>query len=161
MQYLEIKEGDKIWKYSFHFFNENYNNLYYNCLDTKCKGKGIYIINKDEKYISEKEQQPETDKFELSKDHDIPYDQHNYNIINTIIKDMNTLSTNIIKKIRKLLLLNNFIKAFAIYNINKPLTINGLLREIESTYGKIKINFDPINKDDIQKAKMKYIKKII
>ena len=103
-QYLEIKENDKTWKYSLHFFNENYNNIYYNCLDTKCKGKGIYIINKEEKNHSGKEQKPEIDHFELYKDHDIPYDQHKYNIINTIIKDITTLSANNIKKIRRLLL---------------------------------------------------------
>ena len=50
LQYLEIKEDDKTWKYLIHFFNENYNNVYYNCLYSKSKGKGIYIINlKDKK----------------------------------------------------------------------------------------------------------------
>ena len=116
--------------------------LYYNYLDSKCEGKGIYIINIEDKKNTQIEKKPENYKFELSNDHVISYDNHGYNIINNIIKDINTLSTNSIKnKLKNYFYLCNFIKAFAINHINKPLTINGLLSELELNYGKIEINY--------------------
>lgn len=63
------------------------------------KVKEFILLIQNKKKNSNNEIKTEIDKFEITKDHDISNEKHNYNIINSIIKDINTLSTNIISPI--------------------------------------------------------------
>ncbi len=79
---MEIYDNNKIWKYSIKYYNDNKNNIYYNCIDTKCKGTGIYtLIENNNKLKNNKVNQSKDNKdnFILTKNHTIDYDDHNYN----------------------------------------------------------------------------------
>ena len=47
--------------------------------------------------------------------------------------------------------MKDFIKAYIVINKDKNFTQLAILKEIENIYGKLKINFDSIKKEDIEK----------
>ena len=71
IQYLEILEGTKIWKYSISRYNEHADTGYYYCSDTSCNGRGTYYFKKENKNILENKE--DNDKFNLTKEHDIDF----------------------------------------------------------------------------------------
>ena len=54
--------------------------------------------------------------------------------------------------------LKDFIKTYAILNKEKNLTQLGIIMEIENKYGKLNINKETINKQDIDKKTIKFKK---
>ena len=84
IQYLEFREGDKIWLYSLHYYQENKTNIYYHCLDTKCKARAIYYYNFDKNEVEL------NNKFEIKHDHSLENNEHNYNQSTIIKNDLET-----------------------------------------------------------------------
>lgn len=101
LQYLEIYDNNKIWKYSIKYFKEDKLNIYYNCIDTKCKGTGIYTLIENNNELKDKpliNNNVNKDNFIITKSHTINYEDHYYNKLNKIKKDLEELSINNIKK---------------------------------------------------------------
>ena len=68
IQYLEIIENKKKWKYSLKYYDENRTKIYYNCMDSKCSAKGILNITENEKNQKKLENNIDLkENFELSK----------------------------------------------------------------------------------------------
>ena len=98
--------------------------------------------------------------FTLTKEHNLTYEEHNYNRIDIIKKDINELPINRIKKkLENYYYLYDFIKAYTILNSENNYTMISLQKEIEAKYGKLNINFNTIKKDDIDKKINSYKKK--
>ena len=53
MQYVVIKDNDKIWGYLKMAFNNNQNTAYYYCSDIECKGWGYIRYSKNKKNQNE------------------------------------------------------------------------------------------------------------
>ena len=115
--------------------------------------KEVLFISEEEKNNQKLEDNKDIKQsFELTKHHNIKYNDHNYNKIKAIKKDMDTLSVNQIqKKLKDYYYMKDFIKAYIKINNNKNFTQLAILKEIENIYGKLKINFDSIKKEDIGK----------
>ena len=153
---MEFREGDKKWLYSLHFYQENKTNIYYHCLDTKCKARAIYYFN-----FNNAEDEI-NNKFEIKNEHSLAYDEHNYIQSNIIKEDLETKSkSEIKKKLVNYYYLKSFIKQYLINNTGIIHTGISLKKEIESIYGSIKIDYKTIREEDIIAAKTKFKKKII
>ena len=102
--------------------------------------------------------------FTLTKEHNLTYEEHNYNRIDIIKKDINELPINRIKKkLENYYYLYDFIKAYAVLNSENNYTMISLLKEIEAKYGKLSINYNTntIKKDYIDKKINSYKKNTI
>ena len=100
--------------------------------------------------------------FTLTKEHNLTFEEHNYNRIYIINKDINELSINRIKKkLENYYYLYDFIKAYSILNSKNNYTMISLQKEIEAKYGKLNINFNTIKKEDINKKINSYKKNTI
>ena len=146
--YLEIIENEKKWKYSLKYYDENRTKIYYNCMDSNCSAKGILNITETEKNQKKLENNRAIkDTFELSKNNSLDYSEHSYNIIANIMNDIETLSIETItNKLKNYYYLKDFVKAYTILNKEKNLTQQGLLKDIENKYGKLKIYENSIKK---------------
>ena len=157
LQFLEIIIDKQKWKYSIKFFDESKTTVYYNCIDSKCQATGIYNLN-DKNIINHNNNT--NGIFNLTKEHNLTFNEHNYNKIDSIKKDIEELPlSRIKKKLENYYYLYDFIKAYAILNSENNFTMISLQKEIESKYGKLNINFDTIKKDDINKKTKLYKKK--
>ena len=136
IQYLEIIDENKKWKYSLKYYDEKRTKVYYNCIDSTCNAKGILTISEDEKVNQKLEDNKDIKQsFELTKDHNIKYNDHNYNKIKTIKKDIDTLSVNqISKKLKDYYYMKDFIKAYIVINKDKNFTQLAILKEIENIW---------------------------
>ena len=100
IQYIEINEEKNginfLWKYSLSKYHANTNTGYYYCSDTNCNGTGYNIFKIDDnKNLTELLKE---DKFNISNQHSIPYEDHSYVIDKSIINDYNNLNKNEIVK---------------------------------------------------------------
>ncbi len=53
IQYVVIKDNDKMWLYLKLTFKNNQNTSYYHCTDTECKGRGYIRYSKNKKNQNE------------------------------------------------------------------------------------------------------------
>ena len=98
LSYLEIKELDKIWKFSLSNLYINTSTAYYYCTDTNCTVKctyNFYHNNDKSEYEILKEN---NSKIILTKEHNIPFEEHEYNINKRVIEDINNKPLNEIKE---------------------------------------------------------------
>ncbi len=95
LQFLEIIEDNLKWKYSIKFLDETKTHIYYNCTDSKCEATGIFILMKILKMIKIIIQR---EKYLLTKEHNLSYNEHNHNKIDLIKKDIEELPLNRIKR---------------------------------------------------------------
>ena len=159
IQYLEIKEGNKIWKYSISTYNKNSNTAYYYCNDTSCSGKGTYVLNNENKTEFEKKFN-NNEFFYLTKDHSIDYEHHNYNINEKTIKDIYNYDINSIKiKLKDVKYLQVFIKKYAIKHNDRSTSASKLYNIFTEEFGNIKLDYSSISTEEKNKWLERYKKK--
>ena len=101
----------------------------------------------------------ENEDFTLSKNHTISKEKHSYNKVDIIKRDFKNLSKNeIIKKFDDYEYLSDFLKVFAILNVNECCSYYKLKQLFEREYGEIIIKYDLINDDYKKKSLINILK---
>ncbi len=121
-------------------WNKKNNIAYYYCSDTSCKGCGLvrYELNTNNEYEKLKKN---IEQFIITKEHSIPYIEHNYQKNKEIINDINNKTKKEIKsKLIKYSYLNTFLKSFAIINKDKISSSGELYNLFNREYGPIKLD---------------------
>ena len=97
--------------------------------------------------------------FILTKEHSIPYKEHNYQKYKEIINDINNKTKNAIKsQLKNYSYLNTFLKSFAILNKDKISSSGELYNLFKDEYGPINIDINSIDEDTKNKKIEKYKK---
>ena len=98
--------------------------------------------------------------FILTKEHSIPYKEHNYQKYKEIINDINNKTKKYIKsQLKNYSYLNTFLKSFAILNKDKISSSGELYNLFNDEYGPINIDINSID-EDTKNKKIENYKKI-
>lgn len=162
IHYLEIKDGKKTWKYALSQYNDKSNSGYYYCSDTTCKGKGTYTFNQNN--ITEYEKKiNKLENFELTKEHTLTYEKHNYNINIEVYQDINNNinKKDLINKLGNITYLQNYLKLYVIKKNDIISSAAKLYNLFIEEYGEIILNYEDISEDEKNKLITTYKKKKI
>ena len=148
IHYLQIKEGKKFWKYSLSTYNENSKSGYYYCNDIHCRGKGTCIFNMEN--ISEYEKKINNKEiFNITKDHTISYENHNYIISLTLKNDFNNYNIDDLKKkLSNIKYIQNFLKLYVIKNNEIISSVSKLYNIFNDEFGEIKLNYNSLTNEE-------------
>ena len=148
IHYLQIKEGKKFWKYSLSTYNGNSKSGYYYCSDTHCRGKGTCIFNMEN--ISEYEKKINNKEiFNITKDHTISYENHNYIISLTLKNDFNNYNIDDLKKkLSNIKYIQNFLKLYVIKNNEIISSVAKLYNIFNDEFGEIKLNYNSLTNEE-------------
>ena len=150
IQYLEILDGTKIWKYSISRYNEHSDTGYYYCSDTSCNGRGTYYFKKENKNLFGNKK--DNDKFNITKEHNIDFEHHNYNINQMAIKDIMNYEINQIKlKLTDIKYLQIFIKKYAIKHNEECTSAAKLFNIFTEEFGHIELDYNSLTEEEQNK----------
>ena len=118
--------------------------------------KGFYKFNIDQCTEFQKIKD-NLEEFVTTREHNMPYDKHNYTINEKTSEDMNNINKeDLNEKLKDIKFLKVFLKKYAIKNNIKVTSSSKLFNIFSEEYGTIELDYNSINDEE----KVKLIKKI-
>ena len=145
LRYYEYITNNILYKYALRKIYNNNNTIYYICADTHCKGrlKVQYNFNLNDTTI----EKYEIKNVELTNEHNLDIEEHNYYINNQIKQDLKYKAvTYLQEKKNNINYLINIIKEEGLKNQNVDSTVESLYNFIKNKYADLKLNYKSLSK---------------